>query len=91
MNWIEQYYKKIESGNIITSAKVKKIYAKLVDDIKNPKSNWIFDEGKAERPIQFIETFCRQSKGEWIGKPVALQLFQKAYITGHKLGTVKAL
>ncbi len=81
MNWIEQYYKKIESGNIITSAKVKKIYAKLVDDIKNPKSNWIFDEGKAERPIQFIETFCRQSKGEWIGKPVALQLFQKAYIS----------
>jgi phage terminase large subunit-like protein len=81
MNWILKYWEEIESGNIIVSNKVHKIYERLVDDIKNPKGDWIFDEERAERPIQFIETFCRQSKGEWIGKPVQLQLFQKAYIS----------
>jgi phage terminase large subunit-like protein len=81
MNWILKYWDEIGSGNILVSQKVYKEYGKLVDDIRDPKGEWIFDEGRAERPIQFIETFCRQSKGEWIGKPVQLQLFQKAYIS----------
>jgi phage terminase large subunit-like protein len=81
MNWILNYWDEIESGNILVSQKVYKEYSKLADDIRNPKSEWIFDEERADRPIQFIETFCRQSKGEWIGKPVQLQLFQKAYIS----------
>ncbi|WP_213997289.1 terminase large subunit [Tepidanaerobacter syntrophicus] len=81
MNWILEYWGEIEAGNILVSQKVYKEYSKLVDDIKNPKGEWVFDNDKAERPIQFIETFCRQSKGEWIGRPVQLQLFQKAYIS----------
>jgi phage terminase large subunit-like protein len=32
----------------------------------------------ATRPIWFIENFCKHSKGRWIGKPVKLELFQKA-------------
>ena len=39
------------------------------------------DEERALRPIKFIETFCKHSKGEWAGKPVILELFQKAYIS----------
>ncbi len=81
MNWILKYWEEIEAGNVIASNKVNKIYKQLVDDVENPKGDWIFDEERAERPIHFIETFCRQSKGEWIGKPVQLQLFQKAYIS----------
>lgn len=81
MNWILKYWEEIENGNIIVSQKVYKIYKRLVDDIKNPKGDWVFDEEKANRAINFIEQFCKQSKGEWIGKPVQLQLFQKAYIS----------
>jgi phage terminase large subunit-like protein len=81
MNWILKYWEEIEAGNVIVSNKVNKIYEQLVDDVKKPKGDWVFDEERAERPIHFIETFCRQSKGEWIGKPVQLQLFQKAYIS----------
>lgn len=80
MNWLLKYWQEIESGNIIVSKKVKTVYEKLADEIKNPQSGWVFDEEKANRPIEFIEKFCRQSKGEWIGKPIQLQLFQKAYI-----------
>lgn len=81
MNYIEQYYNEICNGSCIVSARVRKQYEKLVDDIKNPKGGYIFDENRATKPIRFIEQFCKHSKGEWAGKPVKLELFQKAYIS----------
>lgn len=79
MNYIKEYYRKIKQGDIITSNKVYKEYEKLVNDIDNP-TEFIFDENRANRPIEFIERFCKHSKGEWAGKPLKLELFQKAYI-----------
>jgi phage terminase large subunit-like protein len=40
----------------------------------------MFNESRANKPIAFIERFCKHSKGEWAGQPVKLELFQKAYI-----------
>jgi phage terminase large subunit-like protein len=40
---------------------------------------YYFDEETGERPILFIETFCKQSQGT-IGAPLELELFQKAFI-----------
>jgi phage terminase large subunit-like protein len=79
MNYVKQYWKQIESGEVIVSKRVHKAYEKLIIDMHHPKE-WVFDEAAGERPIEFIETFCKHSKGEWIGKPVLLELFQKAYI-----------
>ncbi len=81
MNWILKYWEEIKNGNVVVGQKVYKIYKRLVDEIINPKGDWVFDEEKANRPIEFIERFCKQSKGEWIGQPLKLQLFQKAYIS----------
>lgn len=96
MNYIQEYVDKIRSGEIIVSSKVKTLYYKLEDDIKNPKEiqiydeindeyenhRYIFDESKANRPIQFIEKFCKHSKGrKFAGKPVKLELWQKAFIS----------
>lgn len=81
MNYIEQYFNEINNGSCIASQRVLKQYAKLVDDIENPKGGFIFDENRANRPIKFIEQFCKHSKGEWAGKSVTLELFQKAYIS----------
>lgn len=80
MNYIIEYFNKIKAGECIVSKRVYKQYEKLVNDINNP-GKYIFDEDKAVRPINFIETFCKHSKGEWAGKPVILELFQKAYIS----------
>jgi phage terminase large subunit-like protein len=80
MSFVEEYYEKIKAGEIITSKRVEKVYKKLVAEIRKPKGDWIFDEKRAIKPINFIENFCRQSKGEWIGKNINLQLFQKAFI-----------
>ena len=79
MNYIKEYVKQIDKGKVVVSKRVDKIYHKLVNEIDNP-NEWFFDEVRANKPIKFIEKFCKQSKGEWIGKPVELQLFQKAFI-----------
>lgn len=81
MNYITEYLQAIKCGKCIVSKRVRKVYEKLNDDIENPKGGFIFDEKKAQRPIEFIERFCRHSKGEWAGKPVKLELFQKAFIS----------
>lgn len=80
-NYIFEYWEEIESGRVIVSKKVKAVYSKLVDDIRNPKPPYVFDVKKATKPIRFIERFCKHSKGEWAGRPVTLELFQKAYIS----------
>ena len=81
MNYIEQYLDEIKKGRCIVGKRVRRVYEKLYDDIINPKDGYIFDERRALRPIEFIERFCRHSKGEWAGKPVRLELFQKAFIS----------
>lgn len=80
MNYIIEYWKGIKASKYIVSKRVYKEYEKLVNDINNP-GQYIFDESKANKPIKFIETFCKHSKGEWAGKPVILELFQRAYIS----------
>ena len=79
MNYIKEYVDQIRCGKIIVGQKVKKIYERLLSESNDNSLSFYFDEEKGERPIQFIETFCKQSEGE-IGKPIKLELFQKAYI-----------
>lgn len=79
MNYIKEYIDKIESGETIVGKKVKKIYKRLLKESEDNSLSFYFDEEVGERPIQFIETFCKQAEGE-IGKPIKLELFQKAYI-----------
>ena len=80
-NYIEQYLEQIQRGKCIVPKRIRRQYETLVDDIKNPKNGFIFDQSRANRPIAFIESFCKHSKGEWAGKPVLLELFQKAFIS----------
>lgn len=79
MNYIKEYINEIEKGNIIAGRKIIKIYKRLLEESKNESLPFYFDEEIGARPITFIETFCKQSEGE-IGKPIKLELFQKAYI-----------
>lgn len=80
MNYIAAYCEQIRTGKAIVSRRVKAQYEKLLNDIENPSGGYVFDEKKAQRPIDFIERFCRSSKGNFAGQPLRLQFFQKAYI-----------
>ena len=94
MNYIEEYYDYIIKNPDKVNLKVKKMYERLVENIKKPKvvsffnkstgenetHTYIFDINKGLRPIHFIEKYLKQSKGKWNGKPLKLQLWQKAFI-----------
>lgn len=94
MSSIEEYYNFLLENPDKACSKILCVYKKLVDDIKNPKEitfynsiteeeethRYIFDEKLAQKPIRFIEQFCRHSKGKWAGQPIKLELYQKAFI-----------
>jgi phage terminase large subunit-like protein len=79
-NPVLDYWDLIESGQEVVSLKVYKVYKKLVRDITNPREQWIYDEEKAFHAIDFIENYCKHSKGKWGSKPVILEPWQKALI-----------
>src|SRR5690606_38815241 len=79
-NYILQYWQKIKNSEVAVSKRVRQQYEKIVHEIHNPRDPWVFDLERASAPIEFIERFCRHSKGKWIGQPVRLELWQKALL-----------
>lgn len=78
VNYILQYNRQIQSGKITACEKIKAVYKRLAEDCKS-KGKYHFDIDRATRPIIFVESFCKQSKGN-MGEPIVLSLFQKAMI-----------
>lgn len=95
MTYIEEYYQFLLRNPEKACNKVLTTYKKLVQDIYNPKQvsffneiteeqethTFIFDEKRGNKPIEFIEKFCKHSKGKWAGKNIKLELWQKAFIS----------
>lgn len=94
-NPITDYWNRIDSGEEVVSQKIRKIYKKLVADIHDSESEWEYNSARALHPIEFTENFCKHSKGKWGGKPIDLELWQKAMLAAsfgfiHKIdGTRK--
>jgi phage terminase large subunit-like protein len=79
-NPIKEYWRQIKEKEVVVSLKVYKVYKKLVQDLEVVRDPWIYDEKRANHAINFIEKYCKHSKGKWGGKPVILELWQKALI-----------
>lgn len=93
-NYIVEYYQWILNNPKKVCRKIKIVYEKLMRDMYNPQTvsffneltdeqeehTYIFDLTKANRPIAFIEKFCKHSKGKMARQPIKLELFQKAAI-----------
>ena len=62
-NPIQEYYERIENGAEVVSDKVKRVYKKLVSDLENKESEWEYDAKRANHAIEFVENFCKHSKG----------------------------
>lgn len=78
-NPIEQYWKKIESGAEVVGKKIYKTYKKLYHDLQHP-GEWFYSPGRGNHVLEFAENFCHHSKGEWGGKLVVLELWEKAML-----------
>ena len=96
MNWPKEYLGRIQSNEEVVSDKVAEVYKRECKWMDHPPKNfpYRFDETAGERHIEFIQRFCKHSKGRFSGKPIQLELFQKAKLqlvfgwkeleTGHR-------
>lgn len=79
MNWILAYYQGIMDGSIVVGRWVRLLYERVVHGIED--GTYIYDQGKANNAIRFIETFVRHNKGSLAPGLLKLSLWQKAAIS----------
>ena len=78
-NPILEYWEKIQSKEVIVSNKVYRTYRKVVHDIQFP-GEYFYSSKRANHILEFAENYCRHSKGKFGGKPVRLELWEKAHL-----------
>lgn len=79
-NPVLEYWNWIKKNKKVVSLKVYRVYKELNRLINDPKSEWEYDNGKANHAIEFVENYCKHSKGTMGGKPFILELWQKALV-----------
>ena len=82
MNWPKEYLKAIDKGKETVSIKVDTLYNREVKWMKDKPKDFpfYFDSDAGQYPIDFIEKFCKHSKGKLARQTIKLDLFQKAKI-----------
>ena len=93
-NPIREYWELICTGQEVVSDKVKRVYSKLVRDLDDVQSEWEYNPKRATHALEFIERYCKHSKGKMGGKPFMLDLWQKALVAAvfgfvHKIDGVR--
>ena len=78
-SFLKAYCEKVRDDKIVACLKVKKMCALMLERMEGGYKRWHFDVEAAQRPIEFIERFCKIPSGR-LGQPMRLELFQKAWI-----------
>lgn len=78
-NPIREYWELIESGQETVSKKIEKTYRMLINALDNP-GKYHYSGKRANHAIEFIENYCRHSKGRLGGQLITLELWEKAMI-----------
>lgn len=76
-NYIYEYYQQIQNGSVIVGRWVKLIMEYLVKGLHDKL--FFYDNKKAGKAIQFIETFCHHCEGR--SDLMKLELWQKAIVS----------
>src|SRR5665648_1020623 len=77
-NPIREYWELIESAQDIVPNKIRRTYKKLVQDLDIKVSEYFYSNSRANHFIEITENFCKHSKGKMGGRPVILELWEKA-------------
>lgn len=94
-NPIVEYWRMINNNQVVVSKKVRRVYKELNRILEDPNSIWEYNFQKANHALEFIENYCKHSKGKMGGKPFIMELWQKALVAAtfgivHKIdGTRK--
>jgi len=76
-NYIYEYYQQIQNGSVIVGRWVKLVMEYLVKGLQDKL--FFYDNKKAGKAIQFIETFCHHCEGR--NDLIKLELWQKAIVS----------
>lgn len=75
-NYIQEYYHRIQTGDIVAGKWIKLLYEKIVAGLRD--GLFYFDDRKANRAIKFIENFCHHCEGR--DDLITLELWQKSTV-----------
>lgn len=78
-NHIYEYYQAITDGSAAAGKWIKAWYQQIVEGLENKA--FYFEPKKAAKAIKFVETFCHHHKGRYAPKTIALELWQKAFLS----------
>ena len=78
-NAILAYYQAIKSGAVVVGRWVELIYERIITMLE--RKEVVFDQIKANRAIDYIETHCFHTEGELAPSPLKLELWQKAFVS----------
>lgn len=79
-NPIRVYWDEIAEGRPVSS-KVYKVYKELIRIMDDPESEWRYNSKQANHALEFVENYCRHSKGTYGGKRFRLETWQKALVS----------
>lgn len=75
-NYIQEYYHKIQTGEIVAGKWIKLLYEKITAGLRD--GLFYLDDRKANLAIKFIENFCHHCEGR--DDLITLELWQKATV-----------
>lgn len=78
-NPVLEYWEAIESGRETVSNKIYRWYKHLAYLVKHP-GEYFYSNKRANHVLEFAENYCRLSKGAGAGRPVRLELWEKAHL-----------
>lgn len=78
-NYIQEYYDKIQNGEIIVGKWILKVYEYLIHGLEEKR--FFFNERKADLCITFIENFVHHHEGALAPSLFKLELWQKALLS----------
>lgn len=76
-NPILEYYEQIKNGKVTVCDKIRKWYKHLSDKVINPTDGYHYEAKRGNHIIEFVENYCRHSKGKMGGQLVRLELWEK--------------
>lgn len=78
-NAILAYYQAIKSGAVVVGKWITLLYERIVGMLE--RKEVFFDQAKANKAIDYIETHCFHTEGELAPGPLKLELWQKAFVS----------
>lgn len=79
---ITDYWNSFEQngGNTLVGNKMYSTYNKITSDVKDNEGEYYYSPRRANHILEFIENYCKHSKGKMGGKSIELELWEQAML-----------